>query len=216
MAGRIVKFSDGAHPRSEALLPWLVNGTLDDDERALVEQHLRDCGRCQREVNLLRELQTVYREDTSPPPTPTAFSQLNARLNEAPLQSVRLRKLWRLWRQAPTWAQGIFATQFAIIALLGGLLLAGPPLLPLYQTLGSTDAASPPRGSLVVVFNPQTSEAELQRIVRRVAARIVDGPSEAHAYVLELPAGASAKALAALRAEPAVVLAERLDSENAR
>ena len=33
------------------LLPWLLNGTLDADERRQVRQHLAECGHCQREFD---------------------------------------------------------------------------------------------------------------------------------------------------------------------
>lgn len=215
MAGRIVMFRDGAHRRSELLLPWLVNGTLDDDERATVEQHMRECRRCQRELKLLRAVQAVYGDDAALPLEATAFAQLKMRIESAQQKNLKLRKLAHLWREAPQWARGLLAAQCAILVLLGGVMLAGQQFQPLYHTLGSTEAAAT-RGDIVVVFAPQTREADLQRIVRSVSARVVDGPNAAHAYVLALPRGATVPALAALRAEPAVVLAERLDTEQAR
>jgi len=38
------------------LLPWFVNGTLSEEERVLVERHLRRCRRCRTEVEELQEM----------------------------------------------------------------------------------------------------------------------------------------------------------------
>ena len=47
---------------------------------------------------------------------------------------------------------------------------------------------SAPAGGIVVVFDPATPEADLRRILREAGARIVDGPTQANAYVLDVPA----------------------------
>ena len=69
---------------------------------------------------------------------------------------------------------------------------------------------APATGSLVVVFNPTTSVAEVQRILRSAGARIVDGPTQANAYVLEVPPGQTERAAQAIRAERAALLIEPL------
>src|SRR5947199_119876 len=56
MSGRVLRLDPAAHKVADALLPWFVNGTLDADERALVEQHITECARCRDEVEWLREL----------------------------------------------------------------------------------------------------------------------------------------------------------------
>ena len=71
-------------------------------------------------------------------------------------------------------------------------------------------------GTVVVVFDPAITEAELRRIVRGAGARIVDGPTQGDGYVLELPAERQAAVLEALRAQRAVVLAEQLRPRGSR
>lgn len=44
------------HEHPEELLPWLVNDTLEGEERRRVEEHVRSCLRCRREVEELRAL----------------------------------------------------------------------------------------------------------------------------------------------------------------
>ncbi|MGH8132342.1 MAG: zf-HC2 domain-containing protein, partial [Steroidobacteraceae bacterium] len=45
---------DYPHQESWLLLPWLANGRLDPLQRLRVEQHVRGCSRCAREVELQR------------------------------------------------------------------------------------------------------------------------------------------------------------------
>ena len=40
MSGRVLRFEGSAHTEAQRLLPWFVNGTLKDEELALIERHL--------------------------------------------------------------------------------------------------------------------------------------------------------------------------------
>ncbi len=84
----------------------------------------------------------------------------------------------------------------------------------LYRTLGAAPGSAP-AGSIAVVFDPATAEADLRRILREAGARIVDGPTQANAYVLDVPARRQEQALRALRAERATVLVEPLAVQGA-
>jgi cysteine synthase len=64
------------------------------------------------------------------------------------------------------------------------------------------------------VFKPDTTEREMRRILQASGARVVDGPTVTDAYVLALPAAQAPAALARLRAEPAVTLAQALGTED--
>ena len=68
----------------------------------------------------------------------------------------------------------------------------------------------------MVVFDPLTPESELRRILRDSGARIVDGPTQANAYILDVPAQRQDEAVKALRRERAAVLVEQLGPGNRR
>jgi hypothetical protein len=102
------------------------------------------------------------------------------------------------------------------IAVLSTLLLSGTDGPALYRTLGARNATVPATGSLVVVFDPATTEAEVHRILRGAGARIVDGPTQANAYVLEVPPGQTDRAAQAIKAERATLLVEPLGPQGAR
>lgn len=41
------------------LLPWYANGTLKEEERAKIEAHLARCGRCQHELQEIRQMKDL-------------------------------------------------------------------------------------------------------------------------------------------------------------
>lgn len=220
MSGQILKFDDSAHRAADEALPWLVNGTLAGDELAAVEQHLRECARCRREVDMLKQLQTVCAiDEPAPDPTP-AYLRLQQRIagrrRLGPLVD-RMRELLRPWQRAPAWAKWAIVAEFAgIIMLTVRVTLPVSESAAPFQTLGSPALHAIRAGAVAVVFVPEVTESELRRIVRAAGARVVDGPTESNAYVLEVPAGHRDAALAALRAEPAVVLAQPLTARPDR
>ena len=216
MNGRVLNFDEPAHRAAEMLLPWFVNGTLKGEELASVEQHLRECARCQREVDWLREMQAAYAGGETAQNAVLSFQKLRHHLDEPRRELGLVPRLREFWRQTQLWARQAVLAELLVILVLGALLVSGTQPASLYQTLGAAQSSPHAAGSLVVVFDPRITEAELRRIVRGIGARVVDGPTAANAYVLELPAEKQAAALKVLRAERAVVLAERLGPETAR
>lgn len=55
-------------------LQLLLDERLPSERRTAVEAHVRDCGRCQRELNALRRVRTVVREALPEHPVPPALS----------------------------------------------------------------------------------------------------------------------------------------------
>jgi len=220
MSGRILKFDDSAHREVDEMLPWFVNGTLEGGELAAVEQHVRDCARCQREVDLLQQLQTICAIDEPAPDATPSYRQLRERIaGRRRLGALRdrARELLRPWQRAPAWAKWAIAAQFAGIAML--VVKVAMPISEsagLYQTLGAPAAHAARDGAVAVIFVPDATESELRRIVQAAGARVVDGPTESNAYVLEVPPGHRDTVLAVLRAEPAVKLAQPLTAQSDR
>jgi len=201
-----------AHKVADVLLPWFVNGTLEGDELAFVERHVRDCPQCQQEVGWLRELHAACVAAEDVPEASKAARGLRRKL-DAPRTARSGIARWRLrWGSSspePRWA---IAGALAAFVALGTVWFAGTEGPALYRTLGAHNATAPENGTLVVVFDPATTESDLRRIVRSAGARIVDGPMQTNAYVLDVPSARRDQALQTLRAERAVMLAERLDA----
>jgi len=208
MTGQIVKFDAAVHHESESLLPWFVNGTLAGEELAMVEQHIHECVRCQREVDRLCTLQAAYRESEMESDIAQSLRKIQSRIGIA--HPSWWNKLHQFWIQTHTGARWAIVMQTISIVILGCLIFIRPEPNLSYRVLSAAPIAQQPPANLVIVFNPQIAEADLRRIVQGVGARIVDGPMQTNAYLLALPADQQTAALQKLRSEQSVTLVEPL------
>lgn len=217
MNGRVIRFEGGIHHEAQRLLPWFVNGTLDDEEQALLERHLGQCSQCQGELAELREWQAAGAQPaTAPADVAQAWQRLRPRL-PAPGSTRTPRRWWEAakqdWWQTSSWLRWALIAQ--TVALSGVALLSMPRSEPTpYRTLGTLAAPQDVANTLVIVFDPRASEAQLRRLLRASQARIVDGPNDAGAYTIAVPAGRLASVRDALRAAPGVTLVESLAPES--
>jgi hypothetical protein len=214
--GRVLQLDPAAHKVADVLLPWFVNGTLDGDERSFVQGHVSHCASCQREVEWLRDLHAACVAGEADPDASIVLRRLRRRLEERPSARRPIKWLRDVWGQSRPWLHWVITTQLAMIIALGLWILPAHDGPALYRTLGARDAVAPATGDLVVVFDPATTEADLRRMLRAAGARIVDGPTEANAYVLDVPVQRKDQALRALRAERAAVLVEQLGPQGPR
>jgi hypothetical protein len=228
------------HEETRELLPWLANGTLADAELERVQAHLDACAACRGQLGWEQGLRAAGQPEP-PLSAAHAFAALLPRLG-AQESGLRDRAggvprdppaatpqhapgghdqgrpgRWTGLAAAndPRWLRTLAALQLCIIAALG---LALAQLAPhggeaAYRTLGAQPAAA---GNIVVSFDAGTPERELRRILQASGGRVVDGPTATGAWILAIPPGAARPALARLRAEPGVTLAEPLAAESGR
>jgi anti-sigma factor RsiW len=214
---KVVPLQASIHFQAERLLPWLLNGTLGEAQRELVERHLAACARCQEEARNQERLQALYLQLAAEPSSPPDFERLRRRLPG--VEPSGPRAAWRAWRRRAVhagWRAPPVLRWTAAACLLLATAVAvspwrvAPEPTPAFRTLGTVSGAVPVGEQLVVVFDPALSEARMRTLLRASGARIVDGPSEAGAYVLVLPADRIAAVQAGLRDAPGVLLVERL------
>lgn len=216
MSGQVVGFVRSAHQLAFELLPWFVNGTLEPAERTVVEQHLHECAACRRELDWLQQLSNAYVSSEPALDSEGAFERLVPQLQrqDAPVAAPSpFAWLRSCLSDTGVWLRFAVAMQFGVIVALGWAVALRE--LPAYHGLGATPTRA--SGSIIVVFDPAARESDVRRILRGIGARVVDGPTTANGYVLEMTdaAGTTAAALAHLRAESAVILAEPLQAERA-
>ena len=67
----MIELQDTArHDAVTELLPWYVNGTLDESERDLVREHIGVCDDCRENVELLSHVQRTVRNESPAPLVP--------------------------------------------------------------------------------------------------------------------------------------------------
>ena len=201
----IVHLGTGAHACAQSLLPWYVSGRLDGEELAQVDAHLMSCARCRADVEVERRLQAAYPLSGASGDVERGFAQARQRIDAA---TPRHRRAGT----TPPWVRWTLAAQFATILLLVVALRPAGPYRG-YRGLGAPGPAT--AANAVVIFRPDATEQQIRTALRQGAARLVDGPTATNAYLVQVPqvpAASHAAALARLRVQPAVALAESLDA----
>jgi anti-sigma factor RsiW len=224
MNSHLARPEPAVHQAVQQLLPWLLAGTLDSAELAMTQRHLQTCAHCQADLAWLRKLRAAAAAAAPPDAgfdADRGFAQLLPRLgtHRGPQPSSSSSPIGVLdrWRQAAAansaWLKWTALAQLAAIGVLS-LLLARPwNDAAGYRAMGAPEGGSTAGAAdAVVVFRPDTPEREIRRILQAGGARVVDGPTVTGAYVLALPLPPSqaGAALARMRAESAVTLAQPL------
>jgi hypothetical protein len=219
------------HEQVWQLLPWYVNGTLDDLERETVARHVSLCQTCEDEIVRCRSLVSVLGSDDTPAWThsPRDFDRLMTRIDrESSLTSTTSTERWRLrihewiekiramFQSTPSPIRWALAGQMAVIVLIVMATMSTWIASPLpYSTLSDPvvgDEASQSR--LTVVFAEDITEHEVRTLLSTIKGEIVAGPSAMAIYTVAIPAsgdersGQAQAALEKLRAHPKVRLAE--------
>jgi anti-sigma factor RsiW len=215
------------HQKVWEILPWYVNGTLEDHEHAFVARHILRCQSCADEVARCQSIATAVRsaEQAARTPPPEHLARLMERIDRgrtsaAPERSrigVRewIEKIRLGFQETPSLFRWALAAETAVIVLLAAAIIWQTSVAPSYRTL--SDAVSDPepgRVHLQVVFAEDITEREVRTLLSSIGATIVAGPTPMAVYTVALAAGdreapaQTRETLALLRAHPKVRLAE--------
>jgi hypothetical protein len=223
----------GQHEKVSLLLPWYLNKSLQGDELQQVEQHLRSCLICRREMQALDKLSKAVRQPSDLemaaklsfaglknklPMPPAGVSASESFSNPVASQSyglLRPLKTRNLLKAMPRFAYpylAIAATVFmAVIPLL--LYFPNAKLTANYYTLAAAKPEAVAGPQLRVVFSPALPKSQIDAVLQQIQGQVVDEPNSVGAYTVKLthadsPNSSIEAALAFLRRQPVVVLAE--------
>jgi hypothetical protein len=209
----------------ESALPWYVNGTLPDADRASVETHLSGCAQCRASHHLESLLHGRLRpahdalENTEKQGWEALLPKLDlqavTRVPRTPrLQRHRLRK-----QLTPL----LLLAQACAIAVLAVALfnISSDRDVALYRTLTEQPRAeSAAIPTLRVVFADDTTSATIRNLLLQIGGTISAGPSASNVYTVKLPhtQGAPARrpddAAKWLRSQEGVLFAEAVESHT--
>ena len=189
------------HSECWLLLPWLANGRLSASERAAVEEHVRGCPECAREVAWQRTLcETLAEPDRITYAPGPSLRKLFARIDgHRDAHAVRAapegrrgappaRAPWRPFGLSPaaggaaspaasrrpfglSWAAG-FVLVIGLAALLAPTAYRWSQ--PLYATRTTASAARPE--VLHIAFQRSLTIGEVEELLHAAGARVVEGP----------------------------------------
>jgi hypothetical protein len=123
-----------------------------------------------------------------------------------------LRRVRTGWNNAAPWIRVALAAQCAVVAVLAAFALRTPaaPEPQAFHTLSAAPSPVSSQDTLLVVFDPRLTDAQLRELLGANHARIVDGPNATGAFLVATPPGQAEPVRNALRASPGVAMAERL------
>jgi anti-sigma-K factor RskA len=195
----------------DLLLPWYVNGTLDDGERRQVEAYLERSSHARDEVELLGALRQQVKDETiEASPGALGLQRLKRDMKQAAAQPGNLdRMAGKTVTVASFWRPLAVAACLAVVIQAGVMIGVGGFGTP---DSGVTTATGGSPAVLQVTFAPDATEQQIRDTLQSAGASIADGPTALGVYNLRLvDAGGSVdEALATLRASGDVVtFAER-------
>jgi anti-sigma factor RsiW len=177
-----------------ALIPWYLNGTLSETERAQVEAFLRDSPEADSELQMWRAVQLDARaQPMAQPGADFGWQRLR-------------RDLKREQRHGSlqSWRVAAAASVLMIVGLQTAILMRQDSGAR-YEPLSGTLAIPANAWRVQARFAESAAMADINALLLRLDARVISGPSALGIYELALPreAAADAQALRArLAAEP--------------
>jgi hypothetical protein len=206
---RLFRFDDPEHGEANELLPcwsmapWMASSAPGWNAMA-------DVWRAATKSNLRALQAAVALDDDADRQATQALARIKARVHTAESRQGAkrgLRSIASQWGQTNRWVRYAVLAQFVLLAVMAAALLQ-QPTPQYYHSLGAAPKAASPESGVVVVFSEALAERDMRSLLLRLHARIVDGPSPAGAYTLEVSQGEQAAALALLRHTSSVVFAE--------
>ena len=195
----------------ETALPWYVNGTLPEAQRAEVELHLSVCALCRasHHLEVLLQQQLNASDDAlecTPEAAAIATTTLLGRATPARRRRVRRRFVPILLLAQ---ASAIALLAFALVHVVDDRNSAP------YRTLTDPPVqADPANPTLRVVFAEDATSATIRRLLSEIHGTISAGPGTSNVYTVELGRVAgtsdrrSIEAARWLRSQAGVLLAE--------
>ena len=187
------------------LLPWYVNGTLDVATQRDMDSLINDSPLVVSEVAWLRllrqQIQSLPEESAQHSPSvglDTLLSMVRA-AQSGKLKSLPLRSRLSVWLTSPRKFHMSFGLAAAVVltqAAMLGALLSRPPV----ENLAPLSANMPMGNTLLqITFKPQATEIQIRSLLASVQGDLVAGPGALGVYLVRVPDGQGAAALAKLR-----------------
>lgn len=190
---------DSQEPNSlRECLPRYVNGTASAAERQAIDAALQTDPELRRELQEFQNLAASFeaREQISAAHAEVLFQRIKSNIHIAPVKKIAASSSrhaqnhahktgWsRLFGNA-RFAWGMALAQFAMLAVLAITNFGFKEQS--YDTLSAETPMGTPAIKLNIVFAPQATQQEVNRIMQQFGLRYVDGPSDTGMVIAALP-----------------------------
>lgn len=167
------------------LLPWFVNGTLDEQETALVEDHVHECVQCYSLLQQERQLHGLLSAESPATLSSAAHGYARLRPRLEPEAKPARNGITSQWRRAEGFALAAgLAAVAVIISVWQQLDDSQVTGIGEFETLAEPAAAA--SRTVDVLFTPELLETELRSLLQANGAVIVNGPTELGRYTIRI------------------------------
>ncbi len=214
MSSRVIT-ENFPHDEASLLLPWYVNGSLSGKQKTQVEEHVRGCMVCRRELATERSTLKAFRNESPLDQAVQAgFDRLHSRIatrtspRSRSLPSAVLRLTWnRIQNMVSPFTGARLTAAMAAVPLVVIAIAFGLTFMPQKQSPGSAGYGStgsshtPPMAirpfpvqcpllagpdDVSVIFTTGTSIETIEGLLNLLPAKIVAGPNSAGVYTVRL------------------------------
>lgn len=189
--------------RFEELLPWYVNGTLGDADRAWVDDYLARNPQARAELEWQQSLRARLLEGAPRVPETIGLAKAMTLIRgDRPTWSERISAFFAGFGMRPATA----LAAFAIVAVQGGVIvgLLGDARDDAQQ-IRSLRAVQADEGPLLKLnFAPDAREADIRMLLVELGGQLVGGPGQLGDYYVRVAPGAETQALERVRGRPIV------------
>jgi Putative zinc-finger len=189
--------------RFTELLPWYVNGTLSDEDRAFVERHLAEHPDARAELDWFQSLQSRILDNTPAVPATIGLSKVMRLIQgDRPTIAERISAFFGDFGMRPAMA----LAGFALVAIQGGvifnLMVGAEEDASEIRALKATRVEEGPM--LKLNFAPDAKEADIRYLLMSVHGSLAGGPGQLGDYYIRVPAGKEGAIAEQLKADPIV------------
>jgi len=189
--------------RFNELLPWYVNRTLSEEDRAWVERHLAEHPEARAELDWYGSLQSKMQENTPAVPATIGLAKVMRLIQgDRPTIAERISAFFGDFGMRPAMA----LAGFALVAIQGGvifnLMIDAQDVESEIRALKATRVEEGPM--LKVNFAPDAKEADIRYLLMTVHGNLAGGPGQLGDYYIRVPAGKEAAIAEQLKANPIV------------
>lgn len=203
-------YKDNAEPM-KYLIPLYLNGQLTDIQKQAFEMALAGSADLEAELEMWEGIDNVYERISQklPQPSKNTYSRITAKIAED-MKKSRPVSFFRRFMPSSSISLGLIAAQLMIIIVLGAYAASQRSE---FRTLSAPSKAQVTATEAIrvnVVFNNNASVKDINELLRRYNANIVEGPKSSGLYVLGVePQGGINAVLSSLKKSGIVVMAEK-------
>jgi len=201
----------------DEMLPWYVNGTLDDDGRRWIERQVESNPELRSEIGWTESLQSRMRESVPDFAPEQGLDRLIARIRHAEEHSLERKTVKResgamamisQWLErfrltpALAGAAAVVAVQFGVIAILVNQQGELKSEFEHFRSVNTGEVVTGP--ALEVVFKSDALEREMRETLVRIGGTLAGGPGQLGIYLVYVPEDEIDAAKAMLEGNPIV------------